>query len=276
MTKLNAKLIVSDFDGTLITSDQQILPAVRESITQYVADGGIFAVCTGRILPSILPRVRSLGLNGLVAACQGTVIADIVSGKMLRCGGLTPEQTAEICAAIEGVKQSVNIYSGDYFYSDIPSDNQYLKIYENVIGVKSTHVDIPLSRFVLEKNIGCQKIASLCLASDRQKLYEYLSEKLAGKYDVTCSADVLVEVAPLGDTKGAAVEYLANYYGISLADTVAIGDNLNDLSMIEVAGHGVAVGNAVDELKAHSKFVTVTNNEGAVAQVIKQFGYCHD
>ncbi len=276
MTMLKAKLIVSDFDGTLINSDQQILPEVRDVISQYVADVGIFAVCTGRILSSILPRVRQLGLKGLVSACQSTVIADIQTGEYIRHGGFTPEQTSEICAAIESVNQSVNVYSDDKFYSDIPADNKYLKVYERVIGVPAEHADVPLSQFVLNEGIVCQKVASLCMPHARRKLYKYLCQKFDGKYDVTCSADVLVEVSPVGDTKGEGLKFLARYYGIDMADTVAIGDNLNDLSMIEAAGVGVAVGNAVKELKKKADFVAVSNDEGAVAQVIKMFGYCHD
>ena len=61
MKKLNYRLIVSDFDGTLIDDNQQISEKVRNSIAEYVANGGIFAVCTGRMLRSVLPRVRALG-----------------------------------------------------------------------------------------------------------------------------------------------------------------------------------------------------------------------
>lgn len=82
--KINYGLIVSDFDGTLIDDNQQILPEVREAIEKYIAAGGVFAVCTGRMLSSILPRVRELGLKGLVIAYQGTVIADIETGKLLK------------------------------------------------------------------------------------------------------------------------------------------------------------------------------------------------
>ena len=116
-------------------------------------------------------------------------------------------------------------------------------------------------------------MASLCTAEDRPALYEYMKDNFAHKYDVTCSADVLVEVSPLGDTKGAALKFLAARYGIDIADTVAIGDNLNDITMIESAGVGVAVGNAVPELKAKADFVAVTNNEGALAQIINKYGY---
>ncbi len=76
MRKINKKLIVSDFDGTLLNSSHTISEKVKKAINEYVANGGIFAVCTGRMLKSILPRVRELGLKGLVVAYQGSVIAD--------------------------------------------------------------------------------------------------------------------------------------------------------------------------------------------------------
>ena len=82
MNKINCGLIVSDFDGTLLSTRQTISDNVKNAINEYIAAGGIFAVCTGRMLASILPRVRSLGLKGLVVAYQGAVIADIESGKL--------------------------------------------------------------------------------------------------------------------------------------------------------------------------------------------------
>ena len=84
MKELNCRLIVSDFDGTLANSENQVPESVVNAINAYVNDGGIFAVCTGRILPSVLPRARGMGLKGLVVACQGSVIAEIETGKIIR------------------------------------------------------------------------------------------------------------------------------------------------------------------------------------------------
>ena len=77
----------------------------------------------------------------------------------------------------------------------------------------------------------------------------------------------------MGDNKGAALEFLAKHFGIDIKDSVAIGDNLNDLSMIKIAGTGVAVGNAVQALKDAADYVSVTNDEGAVAEIIEKFGF---
>ena len=71
------KMFVSDFDGTLVRDDGTVSRKNKETITRYTQKGGIFAVCTGRMTPSILPRVRELGLNGLVASFQGAVVTDI-------------------------------------------------------------------------------------------------------------------------------------------------------------------------------------------------------
>jgi hypothetical protein len=273
MKELNAKLIISDFDGTLINSCQKVPQEVKNSIDEYIANGGIFAVITGRMLASILPQVRKLGLKGLVAGYQGTVIADIESGKIIRCGGFEPCQTYEICKKLEDISAYVNVYCGNDFYTDLPEDNKYLKLYEDITGVKSKHVNMPLSQFVIDNNMRCQKVTSLCSPKDKLALYNKLCQSFKGKYDITYSADVLVEVSPLGDNKGEALKFIADHYGIDITDTVAVGDNLNDLPMIEKAGVGVAVGNATQELKKYADYITVTNDEGAIAKIIEKFGY---
>lgn len=273
MTQLNAKLIASDFDGTLLNSEGQISEEVRSAIAQYVCDGGIFAVCTGRMLASILPRVRELGLKGIVIACQGSVIAEIESGKLIKCGGLNSRDAAEICQKLEASSDFVNAYSGDRLITDIPADNAGLKIYESITGITAEHVDMPVSSYILKNNLTCQKISSLCAPENKQRIYGYMLEGFSGRFDVTYSADVLVEVAPLGNTKGAALEFLADYYGVALKDVVAVGDHLNDLSMIRAAGVGVAVDNATQALKDEADYISVSNDKGAVAKVIKQFGY---
>lgn len=273
MKKINKQLIVSDFDGTLISSSQTISDEIRCAIEEYVSCGGIFAVCTGRMLCSILPRVRELGLKGLVVAYQGTVIAEIESGKIIKINAIKYKDVAEICAFISSLNQTVNTYSGEVLYTDIPRGNIYLKRYEKITGVEAVSVDIPMAEFVINNRLDCQKITCLVAPNEREKLYGNLQQKFGERFDVTCSADVLVEMSPLGDNKGEALNYIAKYYNIPMQSTVAIGDNLNDLSMIKNANIGVAVDNAVEELKRAADCVTVSNNEGAVAKIIKKYGF---
>ena len=271
--KINYRLIVSDFDGTLIDDNQKILPEVKAAIDEYVAAGGIFAVCTGRMLSSILPQVRALGLKGLVIAYQGTVIADIESGKIIKLGGINCADVAEVCSGIKKLGYGLNVYCDEKIYTDYPDDNAYLKRYEDIIGIKAIHVDGNIADYILKNNMFCQKILSIVSESERDELYKELQIQFGERFDVTCSAKVLIEVSPIGDNKGEAVKYLADHYNVPIEKTVAVGDNLNDLSMVKVAGVGCAVGNAEKQLKDAADFISVSNNEGALAQIIKKFGF---
>ena len=272
MKKLNYKLIVSDFDGTLIDDNQRILPEVRAAIDEYVASGGIFAVCTGRMLSSILPQVRALGLKGLVIAYQGTVIADIETGKIIKIGGIEYVDAAEVCKNIEELGYGINVYSDEKIYTNYPEDNVYLQTYERIIGVKAIHIKEKMSDYVTRNKLYCQKVLSIVSEDERVKLYSELLKRLGDRFDVTCSAKVLVEISPKGDNKGEAVKFLSDYYKIPIEKTVAVGDNLNDMSMVIAAGVGCAVGNAENELKEVADFIAVSNNEGALAQIIRKFG----
>ncbi|MDE6690645.1 MAG: Cof-type HAD-IIB family hydrolase [Clostridia bacterium] len=273
MKELNCKLIVSDFDGTLANSQNEVPDEVKNAINNYIADGGIFAVCSGRILPSVLPRVRRLGLKGLVIACQGSVIADIESGEIIKSVGFKDGEISEICAFLEELNTNVQAYYLDGFYSDLAQGDKYLKVYEDIIGVTAHHADIPLSEFAAQSGLPFNKAATLCSPDGQKELFEKIKGKFGTRFDVTCSAKVLIEISPFGETKGEAVKFLSAHYGVPIEKCCAIGDNLNDLSMIEAAGVGVAVGNAVDGLKAAANYVAVSNDEGAVARVIEKFGY---
>ncbi len=274
MKKIKYPLIISDCDGTLITDEQKILPEVRSAVNEYTACGGIFAVITGRMPSTILPKVRSLGLKGLVAGYQGTVIADIESGRYIRKDGFDYSQSLEICRAFSSADAGINLYIDDTLYTERAADDELLSLYCKITGAMPRHLQGETAeQFVNRTHPYCQKIAALVVPEERDALYGYLKRVLGDKYDVTYSAAILVEVSPVGDNKGTALRYMAEHYGIDVRNTVAVGDNLNDLPMIEAAGVGIAVGNAVKPLKDAADVVTVTNNEGAVAKVIAEYGF---
>ncbi len=273
MKIINKRLIVSDCDGTLLNSRNTVSDRVRGAINEYVSCGGIFAVCTGRMLSSILPRVRELGLKGLVASYQGSVIAEIESGKILRQNSLNVDACVKICAFAEKHNYTCNAYCDEVLYTSIPAGDKGLEMYETVTGVKAVNIDGAMSKFINQKKLACNKITFLVYPKDRERLYNLLQAEFSSEFDVTCSASCLVEVSPKGDDKGMALKFIADYFGIDSSSTVAIGDNLNDLPMVKIASVGVAVGNAVEELKKEADFVAASNDEDAVAEIIEKFGF---
>src|SRR5438552_3098682 len=102
-----------------------------------------------------------------------------------------------------------------------------------------------------------------------------LNPTSAGRLPISINAvfseDTFLEILPQGSSKGAALEFVAQHLGIPLSEIIAVGDNLNDLEMIRTAGLGVAMGNAPPELRAQAGYVTSTNDEGGLAEVIERF-----
>jgi len=277
MKRINCKLIVSDFDGTLLNTKYTISQTVKDAINEYVSAGGIFAVCTGRMLKSILPRVRELGLKGFVAALQGTVIADIETGEIIKCGGFKNEEAKEICDEFLLNGYNVNAYCENTLYTTIPQDDKKLKLYLDITRVEAEYVThCSMGEYLTENNILCQKIG--CLVDPRKMLdlYGKIKQSIGDKYDVNYSAVILIEVSPKGDDKGEVLRFLSKKYKVPMEKCVAVGDSLNDLSMIKQAGIGIAVANAAEPLKAEADYITVSNDEDAIAKVIEKFGFINE
>ena len=273
MKKINYPLIVSDFDGTLVHKDGTISNENKEKISAYIQAGGKFAVSTGRLPAGILPRVRELGLTGMVCCCQGAIIMDIETGQPILEGKLPYETTLAIVEKMEELNLHIHLYDAWEYYSN--RDDDGLKFYEKAVRVKAKLVtDRPMSQFVKENHFQSYKILAMVEEKDNARIIQEIKKAGFVGCEVTKSDNFLVEVINANYSKGTAVEYLANYYQIPLEKTIAIGDQHNDLPMIERAGLGIAVQNADESLKAKADYVTDrAHEEGAVAEVIEKFGF---
>lgn len=275
MQKINYALIVSDFDGTLARSDHEVSEKTKALITQYVADGGKFAISTGRMPAGILPRAKELGLVGAVCCAQGSVIVDIQSEEILLEGRIPNDVAVTICEKMEERGLHIHVYDLWEYYSNM--DDDYLAYYEAVIKAKAILIqDKPISKFVKESGLCPVKILAMVDPKDNERIrLELEKEELPG-CDVTRSSPILVEVGNAAYSKGTSVEFLANRYGVDMKKTIAIGDQTNDLSMIQTAALGFAVSNADEILKVHAICFEKSNDEDAVAEIIKRYGYTED
>lgn len=271
--RLNNKLIISDFDGTLVNDDGRISAENKQAIAEYRAAGGAFAISTGRMPYGILPRAEELGLKGLISCCQGAIIADIATKRFVFEATISHETTLAIVEKMESMGLHIHLYGAWEYYCNM--DDDALKLYEKSVGYKATLVlDKPLSQYVKERKLTCYKIVAMVKSEENDRALAELAAVGFEGCTVTKSAAFLAEVINAKYSKGTAVEFLANHYGVSLAQTVAIGDQQNDLPMIEKAGIGVAVKNADASLKSVADYVsTYTNEESAVADCIERFGF---
>ena len=276
MKKLGYALIVSDFDGTLLKSDGTVGKETQNSIRRFMKNGGHFAVSTGRTPAGILPRVRELGLRGVVACGQGASIVDIERGELILDGRMDNSLAVAVCKKMEEMQLHIHVYEPWGFYSNM--DDEGLKAYEDVVKVKGKVIaDKPISQFLEESGFCPSKLSVLVAAEDRDWVYAELSKAFqSDTCYVTASSEYLVEVGNSAYTKGSSVAFLAKYYGVQPEKVICIGDQPNDLSMLKAAGLGFAVKNADKELKDNAIVFAYTNDEDAVGKIIEEYAYCKD
>lgn len=270
MKQLQYRLIVSDFDGTLRRSEGGVSQASLDAVEAYEKEGGVFALCTGRMPFSILPYARQLGLKGFVAAFQGAVIEDIATEKRVKDGRIPQEDAFKICTFLESHGWHIHVYDGDVLYVNM--DDDFRAYYEKTCNVRGVLTPQNISQTVREKNISPHKIIVMCPAWQRDQVLSETVKELGDRFYVTSSTDNLVEIVRKGCDKGGAIRFIAEHYGIPLSQTIAIGDNFNDLPMLQVAGLGVAVENGEEALKREADFVTRSCDEDGVAYVIRKLG----
>ncbi len=269
---LNYKLIISDFDGTLGRDDKTVSDEDRRAINEYIDAGGIFAISTGRLPFGIMPTVRKLGLRGLLSCCQGAMVLDIESGDVIFEDKLSRETA--VAAALKMEEMGVSILAFDMWKYYADSYDEWVMGYERIDSFKAVHItDKKMSDFIREEFSPYKLIAPVA-PEDNARVVAELSAAGLQNCVIVKSLDTLVETINDKYSKGSSVKFLAEHYGIPVEKTIGIGDNCNDIPMVEVAGLGVAVGNSEPELKAAADYVCErTNNESAVAEVIYKFGF---
>ena len=255
-------LFLSDFDGTLVRSDGTISEGNKRAIAAYRKAGGTFAVCTGRMLTSILPRLKELGIeDGLVIAYQGATIADVATGALVKDDGFSREDALRVVRLLEENGRHVHVYTVNDLYAN--RRDEALEIYEHICGVRATIVsDMSLADYVEKNNLRVVKALAMVPPEARNALMTELQDRLGEAFVVTCSAAILVEVMPKEQTKAAAVDFLSQKYSIPAEKIAAIGDQLNDLPMILRAGGKFAVSNAAQPLKDAAQVVADFESDG--------------
>lgn len=263
------KMVISDFDGTLTGGkDSEVGAKTLENIREFRAAGGIFAVCTGRMITSILPVVKKMGLSGIVAAYQGSVIADIETGRLLRAEGFSMPDALKVCRVMEEEGLDIHLYTLNDLFTNYY--NERLSYYEKICGVKAVRMAGKLSDMI-PFGVGVIKLAATFPPEKQSEVLSRLNERLGDVFYITSSAKILAEVMPKSHNKGEAVKFLCDYYKVDKSDVIAIGDNYNDLPMLKAAGLGIAVENAEEALKAEADEVTFASSDDGVGYIIEKY-----
>lgn len=262
------KLIVSDFDGTLLRSDNKVSPAVVEAIARYTAAGGIFTVSTGRSYASIMNRLPETGIRTPipVMALQGAYAADSGTGEKLFSVPISYGQMLRFALRAEAQGIYYHVYTEEGIYT--ASSCYISQKYEQLTGIEVRAVGDP-KRF-LEGRADIMKVLAVCEASETEALSRKWQAETPDAQIFT-SSPIFIECVSAEAGKGNGVRRVARALGIDIASVAAIGDEMNDYTMIEAAGLGVAVENARPALKERAALTVAANDCDGVRELIE---YC--
>ena len=264
------KLFISDYDGTLgVAPKNDIDSETLCAINKFVDKGGIFVVCSGRETSSITRILKESKLDkGLLVSFQGARITDLSTGKNLFDGGLDCQTAIEVLTAVESSGLTPLAYANDtFFYNEF---NPFIERYEKAIRLKGFTTDV--KDYVKENNIKTSKICWLGEDSLVNAVAEQMNEKFKDKgVKFNSGAKNLLEAISVNCSKGFAVRFLADYYGVPLSEVIAVGDSTNDIDLIKGEWYGVAVGDGRDELKAVADEITVPFDEKPVKTLLEKY-----
>jgi len=259
------RLIAIDLDDSLLHHDLSISDRNRRAIREAVKRGVTVTIATGRMFGAARPFIETLGLNVPVITYQGGMIINSETEEILYHCPVPLKEAREIVTLAEQKQVYAQVYLNDRYY--FREESQYSELYFRLSGIRGTAVG-SLQNFLQQPPT---KVLYIDDPSRIQELSTEMKAYFSSQLEIAISKANYLEFTHPEATKGKALAYLVSHLGISQESVMAIGDSFNDISMLEYAGLGVAMGNAREEIRKKADFVTASNDEDGVALAIEKF-----
>lgn len=257
-----------DLDGTLLSSNLTLPAENVKAISETRNRGIVVAIATGRMTKAAVEATSALGSDLPLA---------IYNGAMVRLGAEGPVVLKRPIPADDGARIVRFMWDwGIVFqaHSDgelwVPRASRATADYEARYGVTARVLN-DIDGFI---QLEAMKYLVIEPANRVEAIQERLREVAGAGLRIMRSHPDMLEIVSANASKGRALRHLAEYYGISMAETMAVGDSENDIDMLREAGIAVAMGNACDDIKGIADFVTGANDDHGVAMALQQFGLC--
>lgn len=263
------KLIAIDMDGTLLNSQGKLSDANKESIRLAKEKGIKVVITSGRALSALdrfLEETDLKDLDDYVIANNGGTVHKGHTGECIFFIGIKGSDALKIYEESKKIGFKIHIYGKEVCF--ITEESKYSDFEINHIGTKVEKVDF--NNYIKEDD-DLVKILLFAEEDEIDSKIEMLSQDIKEKYHLVKSLPNLVEILPKNSNKGNGIEALGKILKINSEEIIAIGDQANDIEMIEYAGLGIAMGNAIDEIKEIASYITDTNDNDGVAKAIKKF-----
>lgn len=260
------KMVAFDMDGTLLNDEHELSNRAIASLKKVANAGLIVLLATGRMTSAVTKHLKILGTPGLVVSHNGALVKDVITGKIYHHETVSVNLVAKILELLAGKATVVHFNFDDRIYLTVanPHSDHY-----------SQELQVPLTYIDSLKQLEGNPTTVLLIDSFEvlQQILIAVAEQFQGQFDYVLApwrGDVWrLQFLAANTSKGKAVLQVAKFLGVKPEEIISFGDNYNDMEMIQSTGLGIAMGNAVPELKQAADFVTLSNQEDGVAYVLE-------
>ena len=275
------RMIAMDIDGTLKNSLDQLTPATKEALLTAQASGVRLALASGRPTPGLMEMAHELEMDthdGLLISYNGACISDCQTGAVIYENAIEPELAREILEHLKGFDVIPMVPHDRYLtVRDVyqPSYTVPGRPAQNIVQMEARmcnlylHEEPDLAAWVSRP---VNKILTAGYPEYLQEHHAVMGAPFKGRASSMFTAAFYYEFTALDVNKGTALNAALPRIGVDPKDLMAFGDGENDISMIEVAGTGVAMANAIDALKQAADEITLSNDEDGIAAALKAHG----
>lgn len=263
------KLLVLDIDGTLLNENNEISSRTQAALLKVQQMGVHIVLASGRPTGGVIPIANTLELNhygGFVLSYNGGQIFNMQTGELLFEKRIDPQMLGYLDKKAKKNNFAIFTYQKDQIITDQP-DNKYIRQEAALNNMRIVGVD----NFPEAIDFAPCKCV---LASDHETeligLENHWKKRLAGVLEVFRTEDYFLEVVPRFIDKGNTLAILMEKLGITTEEVIAIGDGVADVSMLQLAGTSIAMGNARDSVKACADITTLPNNMDGVAVAVEK------
>ena len=274
MEKRDIRLIALDLDGTTLTTKRQLTERTQKALEAAIKKGVQVVIATGRAYSALPEDIFKIEGIKYFLTSNGASIMDISEDKRIYSNCID-------AAALENTVSLLRKY--DFMMEFFIKGHAYVDrvIYDKIAGMAFTeyhknyikNTRIPVEGLLDFALLHKEEIENINVNFENQNDRSMMREVLAKLPNVTLttSFDHNLEIGGATTSKADAIRMLCDELGISEGQVMACGDSPNDIAMLQAAGFPVAMGNAKDELKQIAKYITLTNDEDGVAEVVEKF-----
>ena len=261
------KIVFSDIDGTFLNRQSQVNPATGKAVQALLAKDLPFVLVSARMPEAIYPITEKIGVKIPIISYSGALVLT-EEEEVLYDKRMDGTDTGMVLGVIQRdfPQVTLNYYAGRHWYVEAIDE----RVQREIDITEAQPIVKDFEEILISQEMP-SKILVMAEPEDCERMEKELSEKFPSLHIVR-SSDILLEIMDKSVSKATGIKVMLEHFGLAAEESLAFGDNYNDVEMLELCGTSVAMGNAPEDIKKLATAVTLSNEEDGLADYLVKSG----